>query len=57
MITLYDHNGNAMNFPVKQTQTDLQQRNEIRLKEAKEKLGERYLLHPANTRGRLETPR
>lgn len=28
--------------------SDLQQRNEARIKEAKEKMGTRYLLHPAN---------
>lgn len=27
---------------------ELRQRNEIRLKEAKEKLGEKWLLHPKN---------
>lgn len=34
---------------------DLQERNEIRLKIAKEKLGTKYLLHPNNKVNKIKT--
>jgi hypothetical protein len=34
---------------------ELRQRNEQRLKEAKEKLGAKWLLHPNNKKSRLRT--
>ena len=36
-----------------QSMKELRERNELRLKEAKEKLGERWLLHPNNTQQRV----
>lgn len=58
MITLYDSNGNGVTISVTSSDLkELQQRNEIRLQEAKQKLGAKYLLHPSNMRKRLETPR
>lgn len=35
---------------------ELRERNEKRLKEVKESMGTKYLLHPQNTRSRLKTP-
>lgn len=38
-----------------QSMKELRERNELRLKEAKEKLGERWLLHPNNIQKRVTT--
>ena len=38
-----------------QSMKELRERNELRLKEAKEKLGERWLLHPSNVQQRMTT--
>jgi hypothetical protein len=38
-----------------QSMKELRERNELRLKEAKEKLGQRWLLHPSNIQQRMTT--
>lgn len=49
LINLFDgFGGNALvNFD-NVNLDDLKQRNEVRIKEAKEKMGRKYLLHPEN---------
>ena len=59
MITLYNAFGEAVNVAIQSTPDlkELQERNRARVEQVKQSMGTKYLLHPANRRARLSTPR
>lgn len=58
MITLFNTDGEAVNVQVDSPELkELRERNQVRLAQAKEKMGAHYLLHPSNMKQRLTQPR